>query len=176
MTMSVNVSGRQLEEPEFVAEVQEVLLETGLDPRLLVLEITESVLMRDTDRVARRLQDLKSLGVGLAIDDFGTGYSSLGYLKNFPVDILKVDRSFISDISKESKHAVLAEAVVRMGTTLNLRTVAEGVEIEEQADELDALGCLVGQGFLFARPLPASACEEFLNSQAAKAGFTDAPL
>jgi diguanylate cyclase (GGDEF)-like protein/PAS domain S-box-containing protein len=166
LMMSVNVSGRQLDEPAFVGDLQQVLTETGLDPRLLVLEITESVLMRDTDNVVHRLHELKALGVGLAIDDFGTGYSSLGYLKNFPVDILKVDRSFISDISHRSRQAALAEAVVRMGISLDLRTVAEGVELQEQADQLETLGCLVGQGFLFAKPLPAAACEDYLRSHA----------
>ena len=167
LTMSVNVSGRQLDEPDFVEDVRLALADTGLDPASLVLEITESVLMRDTDTVVRRLHELKSLGVGLAIDDFGTGYSSLGYLKSFPVDILKVDRSFVSDISCKSRDASLAETVVRMGATLDLRTVAEGVELEAQADQLEALGCNVGQGFLFAKPLPASACEDFLRTCAA---------
>ncbi|HLX87020.1 MAG TPA: EAL domain-containing protein [Acidimicrobiales bacterium] len=162
LTMSVNVSGRQLDEPRFVDEVRSALEDAQLDPALLVLEITESVLMRDRDDVVALLHELKGLGVGLAIDDFGTGYSSLGYLRSFPVDVLKVDRSFVSGITDQSRQAALAEAVLRMGATLELQTVAEGVELEEQAGQLEHLGCPLAQGFLFARPLPAPATEAVL--------------
>ena len=166
LSVSVNVSGRQLEEHRFVDDVRAVLHSSRLDPELLVLEITESVLMRDQEEIVARLHELKALGVGLAIDDFGTGYSSLGYLRHFPVDVLKVDRSFVSGITDQSRQAALAEAVVRMGATLELQTVAEGVELEEQAGQLQALGCPLAQGFLFARPMPAAECEALLEEMA----------
>lgn len=170
MTMSVNVSGRQLDDPGFVAEVRDALDEHGLDASQLVLEITESALVRDFETVVGRLHELKALGLSLAIDDFGTGYSSLGYLKSFPVDILKIDQSFIAEIVGPARQAALAEAIVRMGTVIGLQTIAEGVEREGQAERLEALGCCFGQGFLFGQPLSASACESFIAKAARRVG------
>ena len=157
LTMAVNVSARQLEDPQFVGQVAKTLAVSDLDPSTLVLEITESILMRPD--IVSKLSDLKELGVRLAIDDFGTGYSSLGYLQQFPVDVLKLDRSFVSGMADTSRQAALTEAVVRMGERLNLHAVAEGVELEEQAEQLLTIGCAYAQGYLFARPLPARDCE-----------------
>ncbi|MGZ8412625.1 MAG: putative bifunctional diguanylate cyclase/phosphodiesterase, partial [Gemmatirosa sp.] len=131
-TMSVNISGRQLLEPTLVAEVAEALAESGLDPSLLTLEITESVLMQNTETTVATLRELKALGVRLAIDDFGTGYSSLAYLQRFPIDVLKIDKSFIDGVARGGSDAVLARTIIALGDTLRLRTVAEGIESAAQ--------------------------------------------
>ncbi len=162
-TMSVNVSGRQLEDVSLIDDVRVALVESGLDPELLVLEITESVLMTDPVRIAGVLRELKSLGVRLAIDDFGTGYSSLGYLHDFPVDILKVDRTFVESLTGNREQANLAEAVVTIGKALRLTTIAEGVERGDQADRLRSLECELGQGYLFARPQTSDAITAWLR-------------
>jgi diguanylate cyclase (GGDEF)-like protein/PAS domain S-box-containing protein len=161
--MSINLSLKQLQHSDIVADVRAALEESGLDPKRLVLEITESVLMDDTELAVQRLQDLKALGVALALDDFGTGYSSLSYLSRFPVDILKMDRSFLQEGSSPEAHS-LATAVVGLGATLALEVVAEGIEHAEQWDTLRELGCELGQGFLFARPMDADASVAFLNA------------
>jgi EAL domain-containing protein (putative c-di-GMP-specific phosphodiesterase class I) len=150
--VNVNLSARQFQHEGLVEEVAGILAETGADPRQIVLEITESLLMKDTDSTIETLGRLKDLGVRLAIDDFGTGYSSLSYLKRFPVDILKIDRSFVDGITTRAGDATLAEAVVQLGRALRLQTVAEGIETNEQWSTLQDLGCEFGQGFLFARP------------------------
>jgi diguanylate cyclase (GGDEF)-like protein len=155
--VSVNLSGRQLDDPALVAGVEGALAAAGLAPRRLTLEITESVVMRRTDATLERLRALKALGVRLAIDDFGTGYSSLSYLQRFPVDVLKIDKSFVDGVASEAHDAALARTIVALGTTLGLRTVAEGIETEDQQAALLALGCTYGQGYFFARPLPAGA-------------------
>jgi EAL domain-containing protein (putative c-di-GMP-specific phosphodiesterase class I) len=129
-----------------------------LDPSGLVLEITESVMLADTDFAVQRLLDLKALGIRLAMDDFGTGYSSLSYLSRFPVDILKMDRSFVGS----GQNAALRSAIIGLGATLDLDVVAEGIELPEQEDSLHDLGCEIGQGFLFARPMESRALFEFL--------------
>ena len=153
--MSVNISARQLAEPQFVNEVRAVLAESRLQPASLVLEITESVLVRDTETMVERMRALKALGVRLAVDDFGTGYSSLSYLHRFPVDILKIDKSFVDAVGSGSTEPALARAIVALGESLGLMTVAEGIETEAQRAGLVALRCELGQGFLFARPAPA---------------------
>jgi EAL domain-containing protein (putative c-di-GMP-specific phosphodiesterase class I) len=154
LRMSVNLSLKQIQYSDIVADVRDALEDSGLAPDRLVLEITESVLMDDTELAVERLSELKALGVGLALDDFGTGYSSLSYLSRFPVDILKMDRSFLGDGAKPGSRS-LATAVVGLGATLALEVVAEGIEEPEQAETLRALGCDLGQGFLFARPMTA---------------------
>ncbi|MGH2945652.1 MAG: putative bifunctional diguanylate cyclase/phosphodiesterase [Solirubrobacteraceae bacterium] len=154
LRMSVNLSLKQIQHSDIVADVRDALEEARLAPERLTLEITESVLMDDTELAVSRLRDLKALGVTLALDDFGTGYSSLSYLSRFPVDILKMDRSFLSEGSTPDSNS-LANAVVGLGATLALEVVAEGIEVAEQAESLRALGCDLGQGFLFARPLEA---------------------
>jgi diguanylate cyclase (GGDEF)-like protein/PAS domain S-box-containing protein len=152
LRMSVNLSPRQFQHSGLVQEVADILTASGVDPSKIVLEITESLLMQDTDATVEVLRELKSLGIRLAIDDFGTGYSSLSYLKRFPVDILKIDRSFVEGIITHGENATLAEAVVQLGQALQLQTVAEGIETDEQWSTLRDLGCDLGQGFLFARP------------------------
>jgi EAL domain-containing protein (putative c-di-GMP-specific phosphodiesterase class I) len=154
--ISVNLSGRQLEQPDLVAEVTRALDLAELDAAGLVLEITESVLMHDTDAITPTLLGLKALGVQFAIDDFGTGYSSLGYLQRFPVDVLKIDKSFVDELRAGDQDSPLAAAIVKLGQTFGLQTIAEGIEEAEQAAGLRALGCHYGQGFHFARPLPAA--------------------
>jgi diguanylate cyclase (GGDEF)-like protein/PAS domain S-box-containing protein len=152
--MAVNLSARQIQRPEIVEDVREILAETGLEPRLLILEITESVMMQDMDLSIARLRELKELGVQLAIDDFGTGYSSLNYVRRFPVDILKVDKSFIDGVSEDGESAALTAAVIELAGILNLRPVAEGIERVDQLERLLQLRCDLGQGYLFAKPLP----------------------
>jgi diguanylate cyclase (GGDEF)-like protein/PAS domain S-box-containing protein len=154
LRMSVNLSLKQIQHSDIVADVRDALDDAGLAPGRLTLEITESVLMDDTELAVERLNDLKALGVTLALDDFGTGYSSLSYLSRFPVDILKMDRSFLSEHSNPGSHS-LANAVVGLGATLSLEVVAEGIEAADQAETLRALGCDLGQGYHFARPMDA---------------------
>ncbi|HMU61303.1 MAG TPA: EAL domain-containing protein [Gemmatimonadales bacterium] len=160
--MSVNLSGRQLQEPDLVHEARRALSATGVDPSALVLEITESVLMQQADSAQQQLRGLKSLGVGLAIDDFGTGYSSLSYLQRFPIDILKIAKPFIDDVGAGLEKSALARAIIGLGDTLKLRTIAEGVEVAEQREALVALGCELGQGHLFAKAMPVEQIEQML--------------
>jgi diguanylate cyclase (GGDEF)-like protein/PAS domain S-box-containing protein len=159
LTMSVNLSVKQLQSETIVDDVREALEASGLPASALVLEITESVMMADTDLAVRRLEELKALGVLLAMDDFGTGYSSLSYLSRFPVDILKMDRSFLSPEHEESG---LIAAIIALGTSLRLDVVAEGIELPEQFVSLRDLGCDLGQGFLFAKPMNQEALVEYL--------------
>jgi diguanylate cyclase (GGDEF)-like protein len=161
--MSVNLSVVQLLEADPLEEVTGVLDACGLDPADLVLEITESVLVIDADATIERLRALRGLGVHLAIDDFGTGYSSLAYLRRLPVDTLKLAKPFVDGLTRGIEEAALAHAIVRLGDTLSLRVVAEGVEDEDQALELQALGCEFGQGYLFARPLDQAGVERLLR-------------
>jgi diguanylate cyclase (GGDEF)-like protein/PAS domain S-box-containing protein len=149
LAMSVNLSVRQLQSESIVADVRGALEKSGLTPGALVLEITESVMMADTDFAVQRLCELKDLGVRLAMDDFGTGYSSLSYLSRFPVDILKMDRSFVG----AGENVALQSAIIALGASLELEVVAEGIELPEQERSLHDLGCELGQGFLFARPM-----------------------
>ena len=166
--VAVNVSGRQLQRPEFAGEVAEALAEAGLAPRRLVLEITESVLMADTEATLERLHALKALGVQLAIDDFGTGYSSLAYLHRFPIDVLKLDKAFVGGVAGGGKDAALARAILALGDALGLRTVAEGVETAEQRGYLQGLGCQSGQGYLFSRPVGPERLDEAVAGGAAR--------
>jgi len=157
-TVSVNVSVKQLQQARFVDEVRDVLEQTGLAPSRLMLEITESVVMKDAAMMLRRLRELKALGVGLAIDDFGTGYSSLSYLREFPFDFLKIDQSFIDDVGAEAGGKDLTKAIIELGKTLELELVAEGIERHHQLARLQDLECGLGQGFYFAEPMePAAA-------------------
>jgi EAL domain-containing protein (putative c-di-GMP-specific phosphodiesterase class I) len=162
--MSVNLSVKQLQHSDVVADVGDAVRDAGIDPSVLTLEITESVLMADTDLAVMRLRELKALGVRLALDDFGTGYSSLSYLSRFPVDILKMDRSFLCD-GATPETSNLASAVLALGTTLNLRIVAEGIEQVEQWTSLSNLDCEFGQGFYFARPMDADAVLEHVAAR-----------
>jgi diguanylate cyclase (GGDEF)-like protein/PAS domain S-box-containing protein len=167
LSMSVNLSVKQLQHSDIAADVRDALAESGLAAGSLTLEITETVLMTDTDLAVQRLEELKSLGVRLAMDDFGTGYSSLSYLSRFPVDILKMDRSFLRDGASPTTSA-LASAVIALGATLELEIVAEGIEYPEQWTGLRELGCGSGQGFLFAHPMDADATIEYLRTSTAE--------
>jgi len=165
LRMSVNLSARQHRDPDLVDLVERILTETRTDPETLCLEITESVLVNDADGAAPTLHALKGLGVKLSIDEFGTGHSSLGSLKRFPLDMLKVDRSFVSGLGTDAEDAAIVTAIINLAHSLGLQTVADGVESKEQVDELRALGCDVGQGFYFARPRPSDAITELLGSR-----------
>ncbi len=169
LQINVNLSGRQLLDGGVLDLVAQTLERTGLPAESLVLEITESVLMTDTEVAIRRLKALKRLGVRLAIDDFGTGYSSLNYLRRFPVDILKIAKPFVDEIGVNAEATQLAEAIIRLGKTLNLTIVAEGIELPEQRDRLRELQCDIGQGFLFARPMPAEEAAWLLELPEARA-------
>jgi diguanylate cyclase (GGDEF)-like protein len=160
--VSVNVSAYQLDRDGLAGEVALAISESGVAPGSLTLEITESALMHDVDAAARRLAELKALGVRLAIDDFGTGYSSLAYLRQFPVDALKIDRSFINNLATSKDAAAIMHALVQLGKTLKIDTLAEGIEDHDQLRQLQREQCDQGQGFLFARPLEADAMEAFL--------------
>jgi diguanylate cyclase (GGDEF)-like protein/PAS domain S-box-containing protein len=161
LTVSVNLSVKQLQSETIVDDVRNALVSSGLPPSSLVLEITESVMMADTDLAVARLHELKELGILLAMDDFGTGYSSLSYLSRFPVDILKMDRAFLT---KEHEDSGLAGAIIAMGNSLNLEVVAEGIEFPEQIGSLRDLGCELGQGFFFAKPMSRDDLFEYLDT------------
>jgi diguanylate cyclase (GGDEF)-like protein len=161
--IAVNVSGRQLDTDQLVADVHDVLSESGLDPSALTLEITETTLMRNVEDTARRLAAIKELGVRIAIDDFGTGYSSLAHLQQFPVDALKIDRSFISRLTQNPEGEALIHTLVQLGKALSIETLAEGIEQQQELTLLQGEQCDSGQGFLFARPLDVGAAETFLQ-------------
>jgi diguanylate cyclase (GGDEF)-like protein/PAS domain S-box-containing protein len=154
LRLSVNISARQLQAPRLAEHVAKTLRSSGVRPADLVLEITESMLVDDAERTIGKLHLLRELGVRLAIDDFGTGYSSLNYLRRLPVDVLKIDRSFVQGIGTESELTSLTGAIVGIGRDLGLETVAEGIEERGQLDALRGMGCVLGQGYLYARPLP----------------------
>ena len=151
--IAVNVSTHQLMAPEFATLVAEVLVNTDTDPDLLTLEVTEGVFLRDADRALVVLRELKELGVKLALDDFGTGYSSLGYLKEFPVDIVKIDRRFIADMQHDAASHAIVSAVIELAHRLHLTVTSEGVETPQQRDGVATLGSECCQGFYFGRPM-----------------------
>jgi diguanylate cyclase (GGDEF)-like protein/PAS domain S-box-containing protein len=154
LTISVNVSGKQLLRAEIVDEVRHALAVSSLPPTGLVLELTESVMMQDVELSTELLRRLKDVGVRLAVDDFGTGYSSLNYIRRFPIDVLKLDKSFVDEVTEGGDATRLTEANIGLAGVLKLQAVAEGIEREEQADQLRRLHCSQGQGYLFAKPLP----------------------
>src|ERR1700686_2015960 len=159
--MSVNASAKQLDMDEFVEDVRQALLCSGLDPGALTIEITETTLMRNAEETAQRLAAVKELGVGIAIDDFGTGYSSLAHLQKFPVDALKIDRTFIARLTQDPEGETLIRTLVQLGKALSIETLAEGIEQTQELALLQDERCDSGQGFLFARPLDAGAIESF---------------
>lgn len=163
LNLSVNLSSRELQQPDLVQAVAEILKETGLPPHTLVLEITESALIRDADGVASQLAALKSLGIQVAMDDFGTGYSSLSYLRRLPIDIVKIDRSFVERLGRGIRDDALVEIIIALGAALNLQTIAEGIEMASQVPDLARMGCRMGQGYHFARPAEAAVVEELLR-------------
>ncbi|MCY1144171.1 bifunctional diguanylate cyclase/phosphodiesterase [Actinoplanes sp. Pm04-4] len=162
MHISVNLSPRQLREPSIVHDILTVIARAGVDPRHLVLEVTEAVLVDEAGGIAA-LRALREHGIRIALDDFGTGYSSLQYLTRLPVDILKIDRSFVAELNGTAEGTAVTEAVIRLAQVLHLNTVAEGIETSNQAAELRALGCHTGQGFLYAKPLPAGEFTQLLQ-------------
>jgi diguanylate cyclase (GGDEF)-like protein len=155
LDITVNLSARQLADPRVVDDVRVALTEAGLNPKRLVLEITETVLMQDREAAAATLWQLKALGVRIAIDDFGTGYSSLAYLRRFPIDILKIAREFVDGLGRDENDDVITRAIVELAGTLGLQTIAEGIETSDQQNFVTALGCDIGQGYLFSRPIDA---------------------
>jgi EAL domain-containing protein (putative c-di-GMP-specific phosphodiesterase class I) len=165
LSVSLNLSGRQLQQKGLESSIKRIVSETSADPRLLELEITESVLMRNPEHAARILREVKDIGMRLSVDDFGTGYSSLSYLKSFPLDALKIDRSFVKDLVSGSDDAAIVQAIVALAKSLNLRTVAEGVEDTAQFALLKALGCDEYQGYYFARPLPPDQLTKLLRER-----------
>jgi len=165
--VSVNISARHFQDEGLVEDVSTALRESDLDPQFLVLEITEGVFVQEAESVIERMLELKALGIRFAIDDFGTGYSSLSYLRRFPIDILKLDKSFVDDVAVSSEDGALAETIVQLGKNLHLQTIAEGIEHAPQLEALRALGCQLGQGFYFTKGLQASEIDELFsrNSQ-----------
>jgi diguanylate cyclase (GGDEF)-like protein/PAS domain S-box-containing protein len=164
--VAVNLSARQLQRPEIVDEVADILLTSGLHPPALILEITETVMMQDIELSLERLSELKQLGVKLAVDDFGTGYSSLKYIQRFPVDILKVDKSFVEAFNDDPRKSALTATIIKLAEDLSLRPVAEGIERADQLEKLLDLHCDLGQGFYFAEPMPADEIERLLATRA----------
>jgi EAL domain-containing protein (putative c-di-GMP-specific phosphodiesterase class I) len=160
LRMSINVSSRYLHQGDIVRDVREALTENGVKPDCLILEVTESLLLENSERLETTFRDLKILGVRLALDDFGTGYSSLAYLHRFPIDILKIDRSFVERLAREGEGqegvdaVALAKAILSLADALGLDTVAEGIEVDAQRDALLALGCKTGQGYSFGKAMP----------------------
>jgi len=163
--VAINISAIQLKQPDFVDLVLDTLAEASLDPKLLELELTESVLMADTDPIADRLHRLKAIGLRLSIDDFGTGYSNLRYLSSFPLDRLKIDRSFVSGVGSGDHNPSIVRAIIAMAQSLGLAVVAEGVETREQAAMVTAMGCAEAQGFYFSPPVPVSEIEALFGLQ-----------
>jgi diguanylate cyclase (GGDEF)-like protein/PAS domain S-box-containing protein len=168
LTMAVNLSARQLQSPTIVAEVKDALRDSGLEPSSLTLEVTESAMMQNIELSVLRLEELRALRVRIAIDDFGAGYSSLGYIRRFPVDILKVDKSFIDRIDEGDEELALAAAIIDMAKVLNLRPVAEGVERVEQFERLLELGCDLAQGYFFAKPAAQDVVEGQISEERQK--------
>ncbi len=165
LTLSVNVSASELREPAFIQNVLAVLARTGANPARLKVELTETMLVANIDDVMAKMSALREKGIGVSLDDFGTGYSSLNYLKRLPLDQLKIDKSFVDNVLSDSSDAAIARTVVTLGQQLGLHVIAEGVETEEQRLLLEGIGCLAYQGYLFSRPLPAVAFEEFLRKR-----------
>ncbi|HZU80050.1 MAG TPA: GGDEF domain-containing phosphodiesterase, partial [Acidimicrobiales bacterium] len=156
LAIAVNLSARQFQQAGLVEEVEEVLTRTGVDPGQISLEITESLAMEDVDRTSHILLRLKGLGVKVAIDDFGTGYSALGYLASFPVDVVKVDQSFVEKVEVDPVKSAIVSAVINLSQAIGTTTVLEGVETKDQLEHLVSIGCTMAQGYYFARPMAAA--------------------
>jgi EAL domain-containing protein (putative c-di-GMP-specific phosphodiesterase class I) len=162
-TLAVNVSARQLSQPDFVDQVLAILKATGANPNRLKLELTESMLAHNVQDIIEKMFSLKAKGVGFSLDDFGTGYSSLSYLKRLPLDQLKIDQSFVRDVMTDANDAAIAKTVVALAKSLGLGVIAEGVETEAQRDFLASSGCHAYQGYLFSKPVPLEAFESYLT-------------
>jgi EAL domain-containing protein (putative c-di-GMP-specific phosphodiesterase class I) len=162
--IAVNMSARQFQQPNVVSMIRDALERSGFDPHYLEIEITESTAMANPDLTADILLDLKNLGISVAIDDFGVGHSSLSYLKRFPIDALKIDQSFVQDITRGGSDGAIVSAVIAMGKALNIRVIAEGVETAEQLAFLQEHGCHEFQGYLFSRPMAANSLTEMIQN------------
>jgi EAL domain-containing protein (putative c-di-GMP-specific phosphodiesterase class I) len=162
LAISVNLSSKQFTQPDLLEQIKQALRETGLAPSSLKLEITESVVMENIDKATEMLKQLRALGVELSIDDFGTGYSSLSYLHRFPIDTLKIDRSFVTQMSDNDENTEIVRTIVMLARNLKMSVVAEGVETEQQLAQLIALGCGYGQGYYFSKPADAEAVSQLL--------------
>ncbi len=164
LIMSINLSARQFEDRELVPKIRSILSEAALDPAWVELEMTEGAIIHNTDRAVQILRELRALGLRLCVDDFGTGYSSLSYLRRFPLDVLKVDRSFVQDVTEDSAGQAIVRAVIDLAHALRLKVIAEGVETEAQRECLVALGCDAMQGFLFSPPVSIEKLEAILDA------------
>jgi len=164
IAIAVNVSGRQLDEDSVLTDIEDALSASGLEPGSLTIEITETTLMQNIEQTVRRLAAIKRLGVRIAIDDFGTGYSSLAHLQRFPVDALKIDRSFLTQLAENPEGETLLRTLVQLGKALSIETLAEGIERANDLVLLQEENCDSGQGYLFARPLDVTEAEEFLRN------------
>ena len=164
LTVSINISCKHFQQPDLIEQVARVLEETDLPACALKLEITESAMMENTERTADKLKGLRALGIELSLDDFGTGYSSLSYLHRFPLDILKIDRSFVSRLEADGEHLEIVRTIVALAKCLGMQTIAEGVETEGQMIKLQTLGCDYAQGFFFSKPLSVDSIDEMLNN------------
>ncbi len=163
LRLAVNLSAYQFHQQNLPALVEQLLGDYPLSPKLLELEITESSAMLDIDHTVHVLQQLKALGVGLALDDFGTGFSSLSYLKDFPIDTLKIDQSFIQPLEQDPGSAAIVQGIISLGHSMHLKILAEGIETQGQLALLRRFGCDEGQGYLFGKPMPAASFERLLN-------------
>ncbi|ANU24148.1 EAL domain-containing protein [Planococcus donghaensis] len=168
MSVSVNLSGRQFEEDDLIPMIECILIETGVAPASLHIELTENQIFKNTHVTLEKMREIKALGIKIALDDFGTGYSSLGYLKNFPIDTLKIDRSFMFDILTDNDNAAITSTIITLAQNLNLNVIAEGVETAEQLAFLMAKNCFNIQGYYYSKPLPAEALENYINQLAPK--------
>jgi len=173
VSVAVNVAASQLSDPDLAALIGKIIAEEGVKPAMLHIEVTESMLMQDMDRAINTLSALKQQGIHLSLDDFGTGYSSMSYLKHFPMDSLKIDRSFIIDICQSEKNASIARSMIALARNLGMTVIAEGVETEDQLKLLQAYQCHQVQGYLFAKPMPASEATVFLQQQAQRIELSD---
>ena len=176
LSISVNLSGKQFKQPDLVDRVKQVLYQTGLDASALRLEITESMIMENADAATAMLRQLRSINVQLSIDDFGTGYSSLSYLHRFPVNILKIDKSFVSRMSMDEESLGIVETIITLASKLKMNVVAEGIETPEQCEKLKALHCQYGQGYLFSKPVPADVAEQLVDDDAHLRGVMNSAL
>jgi EAL domain-containing protein (putative c-di-GMP-specific phosphodiesterase class I) len=162
LRLAVNLSGRQFLHFNLFKQIETALNGAGFDPRDLEFEITETVAMHNAEESIGVMRQLKSLGIGISLDDFGTGYSSLSYLKRFPIDLLKIDKSFVRDIPEDANDLAIVSAIIAMAHALGLKVIAEGVETKAQGDFLRDCGCQFAQGFYFGRPMPAADLEQLL--------------
>ncbi|HUP30766.1 MAG TPA: EAL domain-containing protein, partial [Usitatibacter sp.] len=175
LTVAVNLSASQFHEPALLASLGTIFKAAGVSPHMLEIEITETMVMKDVERAVDVMEGLRRMGVGLAIDDFGTGHSSLGYLKRFPINQLKVDRSFVRDLPHNGDDVAITRAVIAMAHSLKMSVVAEGVEYQDQVDLLRAEGCDEFQGFYCRPPLEESELMRFLHEERASRGFAGLP-